>query len=551
MVYSIYSIGGTGYLCSFALLNRQEVRGEMKQRITKLIKKTSTSLLAAGLAFSLVTPFAPKAAAALAPAARVTFTFDDGLTSSLTDAAPTLAKYGFAGVNYVITGCAGTTGTCPADPDKAYMTWDQILTLQNTYGWEIGAHTKNHAYLASSDPETQPNILTPAQVQQELAGANADFAAHGITAPNFASPYGDWTPSVLQQISAHYQSHRGFADSIDQTGPAGVPDGIIDHGNTFPYNDKLLYDLQVQAGVSVDTVKSFIDQSIANNQWLILTFHGISPTASTNPDDYEYNTADLDAIAAYVKSKSVPVVTIAQGLATNPVNMFTNGSFDTALSSNIADTAVWSTDDPTNIKQHTGGKGSYPSATNSVQLNGTTKNIELFSPRVTVDSTKAYVIKSYLAVEKMTVASGHEISFYVDEYDANGTWLQTVFKKAEVGNAGSTVGAWTENMNFEYKPTSATVASARLQVVVTANSGALAYIDNVEMFAQDGSTTGGSGSAGKAGDVNGDLAVNALDLSIMLSHWNATGATRAFGDLNGDTKVNAVDLSILLTNWNK
>src|ERR1051325_8720864 len=82
-----------------------------------------------------------------APAAKVSFTFDDGYTSALTQAAPTLAKYGISGTNYIITGCVGMTtapNTCRADTDKTYMTWDQIIQLKNTYGWDIGSHTVNH-----------------------------------------------------------------------------------------------------------------------------------------------------------------------------------------------------------------------------------------------------------------------------------------------------------------------------------------------------------------------------------------------------------------------
>lgn len=55
----------------------------------------------------------------------------------------------------------------------------------------------------------------------------------------------------------------------------------------------------------------------------------------------------------------------------------------------------------------------------------------------------------------------------------------------------------------------------------------------------------------KPGDVNGDNAIDALDLSIILSNWNKTGQTKAQGDLNSDGTVDALDLSTVLTNWSK
>ncbi len=506
------------------------------------IKQLTNVAMATMVFGSLVAGIIPgRAVAASTPEPRVTFTFDDGLLSSSTQAAPTLAKYGYKGVVYATSSCIGSVGTCAAEPAHEYMTWPQLSELHTKYGWEVAAHTVNHPLLASTDPDSQPTALTTDQVISELVDSKSAILSNtGINTTDFATPYGDWTMPVLAQIAKYNASHRGFADSIDQ----GTADGVIDHGNTFPYNDYLLYDLPVQAGVSVDQVKSYIDQTITNKQWLIFSFHDIQPTASTDPDEYQYNTADLDAIVAYVKSKNLPVVTINEGLA-GGTNLFTNAGFGTALSSNIADTTVWSTDDPTNIKQDSGNNGSFDGTatgpTYSVSLTGTTKNIELFSPRVLVNPASMYFFKAYLNVEQITVATGHEVAFYVDEFDAAGTNISTQYKKSEVSQ-------WVENLNFEYKPTSATVVSARLQVVVTASSGVKAYLDNVGMYAQ---TPGGLGGGGKAGDVNSDNIVNSLDFSIMLSNWNKTGATRAQGDLSGDGAVTSLDFSILLTNWGK
>lgn len=194
-------------------------------------------------------------------------------------------------------------------------------------------------------------------------------------------------------------------------------------------------------------------------------------------------------------------------------------------------------------------------------MNGSTAATHLFSPRVPVVATKSYIVKNYLNVVKMTVAAGHEIAFYIDEYDASGAYLGATarYMKSEVGNAGNPAGSWVESLNFTYTPT-AGAAFARLQIVDTANSGAQVYLDNIQMFANDGSTTGTATvppvvtppvTTGKAGDVNGDGRIDALDLSSVLAHWNKTGAVRTDGDLSGDSKVDALDLSLILSNWGK
>lgn len=423
----------------------------------KIFKQVSSLLVASLLAGSIVTRTSVALAAVSnsAPTAKISFTFDDGLASAITQAAPTLAKYGFAGTNYVTTSCIGMTtapNTCHANNDAIYMSWAQVAQLQTTYKWEIGSHTATHPYLASSDAsDGQPNTLTPAQVTQELVDSKSTLAAHGINATAFASPYGDYNPAVLAQIAKYYTSHRGFADT-----------GY----NAWPNSDYLIRNQQVQAGVSVATVKGYIDSAIANNQWLVLTFHDIKTKASNNPDDYEYSTAKLDQIAAYVKSKNVAVPTISQGLVTSTTNLLANSSFNNGLADG------WSTDSPTNITKDSGNNGSYPDPTNAIKLVSGAKENHLFSPRVAVNSAATYMLKNFLNVQQIT--SG-EVGFYVDEYDANGNWISGQYKKAERST-------FAEELNFIYKPTASNVATASLQIFSTANSGITAYLDNVLWF---------------------------------------------------------------------
>ena len=52
------------------------------------------------------------------------------------------------------------------------------------------------------------------------------------------------------------------------------------------------------------------------------------------------------------------------------------------------------------------------------------------------------------------------------------------------------------------------------------------------------------------GDITLDGSVNALDLNILLAHYNTTGDTWATGDLNYDGKTNSLDLNILLAHYN-
>jgi len=521
----------------------------MKQTaITKVTSILASILSTSILLSSLATPLMSRASATtLVPTGQVSFTFDDGLASARTLAAPNMN--GLPATDYIVTGCIGMTtvpNACKADGDKPYMTWPQVAELQNTYGWEIGSHTDTHPLLASTDPDDQPKKLTPAQVVTELMTSRDKLKAQGYTATDFATPYGDYEPDghpVVTSIAKYYASHRGFGD-------VGY--------NVFPYNDYLLVDQQVLSTTKPATITGWINTAKANGQWLIITFHNIVASgAAGTEDEYDYNAADLATVTAAAKASGIRVVNPREALVTNNGNLFANSSFDSALSATLTDTVSWTTDDAVNIKQDTASNGSFTAATtaplgltNSVSLKAnTTKNVHLYSPHVPVVVGKKYVVKQFVNIVTPATAAG-EVAFYIDEYNAAGVYVgaTAIYKGSVYGNVNPRI----RSFNFEYTP-SATVAFARLQVAIPSTSGVNGFYDNAQMFAEDGSTTTTPGTVvtGKAGDVNGDTFINALDLSILLTNYNKTAMTRAQGDLSGEGTVNALDLSILLTNWGK
>ncbi|MEJ0072609.1 MAG: polysaccharide deacetylase family protein [Candidatus Saccharibacteria bacterium] len=248
--------------------------------------------LALGTAATIGTSMASAAIATTASTTAmplISFTFDDGIQSALTKAAPTLQKYGLTGTDYVITGCVGMTttpNTCAADNDTKYMTWAQVQELQNTYHWEIGDHTADHSCMASDaaiDPDDCTNTapLTTAQLETELHGSQQTLAANGITATDLAWPYGDYGNASLAVAAKYYSTTRGFADD--------------DANNNYPYSDLVLHDQQFQAGaptrswaicadMTVTGAETCIDNAITNHQWVVLVFHDIEDTPSTSDD---------------------------------------------------------------------------------------------------------------------------------------------------------------------------------------------------------------------------------------------------------------------------
>src|ERR1700752_1609339 len=98
------------------LSNRNQIRSFLASLV-------ATAILLSPLQAAAATTFASDVANP-APAAKITFTFDDGLASTYPQAYPTLSKYGLTGTDYVITGCVGMTttpNTCRANDSTPYM----------------------------------------------------------------------------------------------------------------------------------------------------------------------------------------------------------------------------------------------------------------------------------------------------------------------------------------------------------------------------------------------------------------------------------------------
>ena len=418
------------------------------KKVKSLFKKLLVLSLAAGLVLPHLHAGFGFAQTTNPDSAKVTFTFDDGLTNHVTTAAPVLAKYGIKGVEYVTTSCIGSKNTCDADPDESYMTWTQVKQLQNTYGWEIAAHSKNHVPMTT---------LSDSAKLKALQDSNAAFAAQGITVKNFATPEGDYNSRLLSYAARYYKSHRGFWDrNMDRM--------------SWPYNDYTLEVKDVQAGVSVAQVKTYIDQAAANKKWLILVFHGIKANPSSDPQEYEYSTANLEEIAKYAKSKrdagQIQTVTIDQGLAIPYTNVVPNSTFANGLNDG------WTTDNAAGVTKDTNMNGSYPSAQDSMKFTGSTRASHLFTPAIPANPTATYALKAY--VNNVDLKTG-EVGFYIDEYNANGNW-----------ESGRWLGAvQATNVAYftrTYKPSSTNVASFKVQTYMIANATGASFVDNYQVY---------------------------------------------------------------------
>lgn len=212
--------------------------------------------------------------------ALVSLTFDDGWRSIYDNGLPLLNKYGFVSTQYLLT----ETITYPD-----YMTIAMMQAFKDQ-GSEIAGHTISHADLTTLTLPQLTNELTTSQNQlRSWYGASA--------AKNFASPYGAYNNTTLNEIKKYYRSHR----STD-----------VGYNTKDTFN---IYNIKVQNLLYTTTaaeVAGWVAQAQATNTWLVLVYHEVG---TTNEDPtYSVTPAALDAQLNVIKQSGIAVVTVDQAL---------------------------------------------------------------------------------------------------------------------------------------------------------------------------------------------------------------------------------------------
>jgi peptidoglycan/xylan/chitin deacetylase (PgdA/CDA1 family) len=136
------------------------------------------------------------------PRKPVALTFDDGYADFYSSAWPVLNAHHFKATSYIITSFVG---------HPAYMSWDQIRTLDASGMVDFGAHTRDHPDLRS---------LSATRLWSEVDGSKIDLEQHlGHAVVDFCYPSGEYNSRVLAAVkSAGYETatttHPGDLDSL-------------------------------------------------------------------------------------------------------------------------------------------------------------------------------------------------------------------------------------------------------------------------------------------------------------------------------------------------
>ena len=209
----------------------------------------------------------------------VSLRFDDGWLSQYQNAVSKLNSVGLKGTFYIVSRRLADQG------NTDFVSTDQVRDLYRA-GHEIGAHTRTHSFLTQ---------LTGVQQQSEIQGSRQDLLQLNVGAINsFAYPFGDYNDAALQMVKS-----AGF------TSAAATIGGLIGPTDD-PYQ---LRRFSVEVNVPISQIKQQIDQALANQQWLVLTFHRVDDSG----EQYSVTPATFNQIVDYLVQKNVSVVTVSQG----------------------------------------------------------------------------------------------------------------------------------------------------------------------------------------------------------------------------------------------
>lgn len=207
----------------------------------------------------------------------VTLSFDDNDLSFYQAALPLLKSTGIGAAQNVPTDFIGQS-------DK--MTAAQLAEIKSA-GFEIDSHSVSHPFLTT---------LSDAEAIHETADSRTILKSLSLTpVTTFAYPYGDYDDRIEAIVrNAGYSAGRGTIPGFNTK-------------NTDLY---ALHTQNVELDTSLTQIKQWVDDAIAHKTWLILGLHEINDVNDT----YSIPASTFSNILAYIKSKNISVVTMAEGI---------------------------------------------------------------------------------------------------------------------------------------------------------------------------------------------------------------------------------------------
>lgn len=226
----------------------------------------------------------------------ITFVFDDGAKSCYTKAFPYMQSKGIVGSIPIITG--SLSGKYQDDYGSNLEPKDIQEMFDN--GWEFVSHTHTHnAKLDYYEEPTRPEYEV-GRANFELAESKRILESLGWGGNGLAYPGGGYNNGIIDIVK---QNGISFARCSDVGLNALVP------SDTDRFKLKSIWPQYTWA--ALDTATVAIDEAITNNQWVILSFHGI---VDVDPGNYDVTTSIFNSIIDYAVASGAEIKTMSEQL---------------------------------------------------------------------------------------------------------------------------------------------------------------------------------------------------------------------------------------------
>ena len=184
---------------------------------------------------------------------------------------------------------------------SAYMTWEQIKELQDTYGCEVLSHTASHTNIGQFN--------TNKEWIEELKTSKETLISKGLNIRGFAYPnggfYGTKEGLVDGTENGHWMTSLFYDYGVitqNKINTNPLPDGnmAIDRAGIGCY--------QATGFKTLDDLKARVDETVSKNGWLVLMTH-VDDANHTDQD-----TQDISDLIDYIQGLgTIDIVTLSEG----------------------------------------------------------------------------------------------------------------------------------------------------------------------------------------------------------------------------------------------
>lgn len=178
--------------------------------------------------------------------------FDDGYSGWVTTIAPELARVDGVATAYV------TLNSIRSEK----LTYQDLRTLQDRYGWEIGTHTNHHF----NPREFVKRKGLAAWTSQELDPAIRELQRQGLKVRNLSFPFDATSPEIQAQVAKRLESFRRPA-------PLALGSGVRED-HSIPGTE-----ISLANYVPLALIKKWIDLAHNQDSLLFLYGHQVLPDA--------------------------------------------------------------------------------------------------------------------------------------------------------------------------------------------------------------------------------------------------------------------------------